>query len=134
MKNMALYRIEVGSADGIEVRNILGAVANETGLQTRFIGQIRIHQDHSTIEMPGDLPREMLDHLRTVYVGKKQMRISRNRGDAQGVSAAAPDREKKPKKAKTRPSRKPKSTKSKKPKGAGGKGKKAKPIKPKGDS
>jgi len=120
IKNMALYRIEVGSADGIEVRNILGAVANETGLQTRFIGQIRIHQDHSTIEMPGDLPKEMLDHLRSVYVGKKQMRISRESGRG-GRPSPAPERVaseggKKPKRAKTRPSRKPKSTKKKKPK------------------
>ncbi len=90
IKNMALYRIEAGSADGIEVRNILGAVANETGLQTRFIGQIRIHTDHSTIEMPNDLPREMLDHLRTVYVGKKQMRISRTRPDGRGGSEGTP--------------------------------------------
>jgi ATP-dependent RNA helicase DeaD len=136
IKNMALYRIEVGSADGIEVRNILGAVANETGLQTRFIGQIRIHQDHSTIEMPGDLPKEMLDHLRTVYVGKKQMRISRNSGGTQGAqaspaAASGPSREKKPKKSKARPSRKPKSTKSKKPKSAATKSKKPKPAKPK---
>lgn len=129
IKNMALYRIEVGSEDGIEVRNILGAVANETGLQTRFIGQIRIHQDHSTIEMPGDLPHEMLDHLRTVYVGKKQMRISRDSGRGARPAdpreaAPGPERSKKPKKPKARPSRNPKSTKSKKPK-------KAKPIKPK---
>jgi len=118
IKNMALYRIEVGSGDGIEVRNILGAVANETGLQTRFIGQIRIHQDHSTIEMPGDLPREMLDHLRTVYVGKKQMRISRDSGGGPRHSASdpAPERDKKPKKPKARPSRKPKSKKPKKAK------------------
>jgi ATP-dependent RNA helicase DeaD len=117
IKNLALYRIEVGSADGIEVRNILGAVANETGLQTRFIGQIRIHPDHSTLEMPADLPREMLNHLHSVYVGKKQMRISR---EGQPAFSGQP----------SRPG-KPKSPKPKKPKSAAAKAKKRKKTKPK---
>ncbi len=110
VRNMALYRIEAGSEDGIEVRNILGAIANETGMPTRFIGQIRIHPQYSTVEMPGDLPREMIDHLRTVYVGKKQMRISRNGGAAPAEAGASPARSRK--------------TKSKKPKKAAAKGKK----------
>jgi len=77
--NMALYRVEVGSADGVEVRNILGAVANETGLRSRFIGQIRIHPHFATIELPDDLPGHMIDHLKTVRVGQKPLRISRTR-------------------------------------------------------
>lgn len=78
-KHMALYKIEVGSNDGVEVRNILGAIANETGIHSRFIGQIRIHPGYSTVELPDDLPQKMLDHLRRTYVGKKQMKISRTK-------------------------------------------------------
>ncbi len=84
MKNMALYRIEIGSADGVEIRNIVGAVANETSIRSRFIGQIRIQQDFSTIELPDDLPQSIVDHLKTTHVGPKQMRISRIRNEGQG--------------------------------------------------
>ncbi len=81
LENMALYRIEIGSADGVEIRNIVGAVANETSIRSRFIGQIRIHQDFSTIELPDDLPQTIVDHLKTTHVGAKQMRISRIRNE-----------------------------------------------------
>ncbi len=125
VSNLALYRVEVGSADGVEVRNILGAVAHETGLANRFIGQIRIHPGHSTIELPDDLPRHMLDHLRTVYVAQKPLRISRTRyeeapgrpdqhraaatpGTRPGPAGKAKPRQEKPRPAKPRKSRKPK--------------------------
>ena len=75
-RNMILYRIDAGSADGVEVRNIVGAVTNESGLRNRFIGQIRIHPDHSTIELPDDLPPAMIEHLKKVYVGGKAMQMS----------------------------------------------------------
>ena len=77
--NMALYRIAVGSNDGVEVRNIVGAIANETGIKSRYIGQIRIHPDHSTVEMPDDLPKNAIIKLKTVYVAGRAMKFARER-------------------------------------------------------
>jgi len=77
---MALYRIEVGSSDGLEIRNIVGAVANESGLDSRNIGQIRIHPKYATVELPDNMPRHIAEHLRKVYVAGKPMKISRTRG------------------------------------------------------
>ena len=96
----------MGSDDGVEVRNILGAVANETGLRSRFIGQIRIHPRYSTIELPDDLPHNMLEHLRRVYVGQQALRISRARYEDQepaGRPAAPPVQAKVLKNRKTTP-------------------------------
>ena len=118
-RNQALYRLEVGSDDGVEVRNILGAVANETGLRSRFIGQIRIHPRYSTIELPDDLPQAMLEHLRRVYVGQKALQISRARFEDQepdGRPAAPPAKAKVLKNRKTTPAggrRKPAKAKGK---------------------
>lgn len=79
---MALYRIEVGSADGLEIRNIVGAVANETGLNSRFIGQIRIHPKYATVELPDGMPPHIMQHLQKTFVAGKPMKISRaKRGD-----------------------------------------------------
>ncbi|MCP4571169.1 MAG: DEAD/DEAH box helicase [bacterium] len=85
--NMALYRIEAGSKDGVEIRNIVGAIANETGLRNRFIGQVLIHPDYATVELPDDLPPKMIEHLKRTYVGHKAMKISRvrNEGPRQGA-------------------------------------------------
>ncbi len=111
---MVLYRIDSGSADGVEVRNIVGAVTHETGLKNRFIGQIRIHPDHSTIELPDDLPPAMIEHLKRVYVGGKAMKLARVR-DESGPEDGAPagkGPEGKPKSGKPRPE-KPKAGKVK---------------------
>ncbi|MFT5316690.1 MAG: ATP-dependent RNA helicase DeaD [Candidatus Krumholzibacteriia bacterium] len=85
-RRMALYRMEVGSTNGVEVRNIVGAIANETGLRSRYIGQIRIHPNYSTVELPDDVPHGMLDHLRKTIVGGKMMNLSpvRQGGGYQG--------------------------------------------------
>ncbi|MDI5754356.1 Rpn family recombination-promoting nuclease/putative transposase, partial [Salmonella enterica subsp. enterica serovar Montevideo] len=36
--DMQLYRIEVGRDDGVEVRHIVGAIANEGDISSRYIG------------------------------------------------------------------------------------------------
>ncbi len=36
--DMELYRIEVGRDDGVEVRHIVGAIANEGDISSRYIG------------------------------------------------------------------------------------------------
>ena len=35
------YRIEVGRTDGVQVKNIVGAIANEADIPSKFIGDIR---------------------------------------------------------------------------------------------
>jgi ATP-dependent RNA helicase DeaD len=103
--NMILYRLEVGSTDGVEVRNIVGAIANETGLRNRFIGQILIHPDYSTVELPHDLPRGMIEHLKKTYVGHKPLNISRARSHG---SSPGPDRKTEGTQPKPKPSSKSK--------------------------
>ncbi len=120
VKNMTLYRLDVGSGDGVEVRNIVGAIANETGLRSKFIGQIRIHPDYSTVELPDDLPRNMIEHLKNTYVGHKPLKIAPV-GHGTPFHAGGPDDQgPKPKKVK---SRKPVGPKKKKAKKAAGKSK-----------
>ena len=57
------YRIEVGHRDGVAPREIVGAIANEAGLEGRFIGRIAIEEDHSLVDLPEGMPREIFQHL-----------------------------------------------------------------------
>jgi ATP-dependent RNA helicase DeaD len=121
-RNMILYRIDSGSANGVEVRNIVGAVTNETGLRNRFIGQIRIHPEYSTIELPDDLPPAMIEHLKKVYVGGRAMKLSRARGDDAPETGRGKVERPKPKpkpRAKPKPKTKAKKAKPKKAKPTG---------------
>lgn len=56
--DMQLYRIEVGRDDGVEVRHIVGAIANEGDISSRYIGNIKLFASHSTIELPKGMPGE----------------------------------------------------------------------------
>ena len=74
---METFRVEVGHAHGVKPGNIVGAIANEAGLESRYIGRIDIHDDHSILDLPEGMPPEILAHLRKSWVVGQQLRISR---------------------------------------------------------
>jgi ATP-dependent RNA helicase DeaD len=71
------FRIEVGHAHGVKPGNIVGAIANEAGLDAKYIGRIEIHDDYSTLDLPDTMPDDLLKHLEKVWVSGQQLRISR---------------------------------------------------------
>ncbi|WUR12622.1 DEAD/DEAH box helicase [[Empedobacter] haloabium] len=73
---MRPYRIEVGSKHAATPSNIVGAIANESGLEARYIGRIEIFDDYSMLEMPDGMPPEIFQHLGKVWVGGQQLKIS----------------------------------------------------------
>lgn len=70
------YRIEVGHRDGVKPANIVGAIANEAGLSSEHIGQIKIHDDHSTVDLPEGMPKDVFNTLKKVWVAGRQLEIS----------------------------------------------------------
>jgi len=71
------YRIEVGHAHGVQPGNIVGAIANEAGLDGGNIGHIDIRRDHSFVDLPTGMPEETLASLQAVRVRGAELRISR---------------------------------------------------------
>jgi ATP-dependent RNA helicase DeaD len=53
---LATYRIDVGKRHKVEPRQIVGALANEGGLNRRDFGHIQIRPDFSLVELPAELP------------------------------------------------------------------------------
>ncbi|WP_338770355.1 DEAD/DEAH box helicase [Massilia sp. METH4] len=86
---MATYRIEVGYEDGVKPGNIVGAIANEGGVDSKFIGRIEIFEDYTVLDMPDDLPADVLDTLTQVRVAGRPLRIRRD-GEAAPAAAPAP--------------------------------------------
>lgn len=72
---MDRYRIEVGCDDGVKPGNIVGAVANEAGIEGRHIGPINIFDSYSTIDLPEGMPRDIYETLQGVRVAGKQLRL-----------------------------------------------------------
>ncbi|MFZ1640696.1 MAG: DbpA RNA binding domain-containing protein, partial [Candidatus Contendobacter sp.] len=71
------YRLEVGHQHGATPQNIVGAIANEAGIESRHIGRIEIHDDYSTVDLPAGMPEEIFQHLKKVRVRQYPLNISR---------------------------------------------------------
>ncbi len=87
---MDLYRIEVGRADGVDVRHIVGAIANEGDIDSRNIGHIKLYDDYSTVELPKGMPKELLQVFNKTRVLNKQIRMTFV-SEAQGGERAGRD-------------------------------------------
>src|SRR3546814_12832420 len=99
---METFRIEVGHVHGVQPGNIVGAIANEADLESRYIGRIDIRDDYSLVDLPEGMPRELLEHLKRVYVSG-QDRQSVVEGKSVSVRVDLGGRRRLKKKTKTTP-------------------------------
>jgi ATP-dependent RNA helicase DeaD len=70
------YRIEVGHVHGVKPGNIVGAIANEAGLEGRHIGNVDIREDHSFVDLPEGMPKEIFRALKKVRVVGRELQIA----------------------------------------------------------
>jgi ATP-dependent RNA helicase DeaD len=77
--NMERFRIEVGWRDRVKPGNIVGAIANEAGLNGRSIGRIQIFDAHSLVDLPKGMPDEVFKGLQRLRVMNRELQISRVR-------------------------------------------------------
>ena len=75
--HMERFRLEVGWRDRVRPGNIVGAIANEGGLTGRSIGKIRIYDCHTTIDLPKDIPADVVANLQRLRVMNKELQLSR---------------------------------------------------------
>jgi ATP-dependent RNA helicase DeaD len=91
-EGMLTYRVEVGHNDDIQPKNLVGAIANEAGIESQYIGRISIMDDHSLIDLPEGMPKDIFQHLRKVWVNQKQLQISLADGSSDDSASSKPAR------------------------------------------
>ena len=69
------YRIDVGREHLASPRDIVGAIANEGGIDSRYIGQINLYEDYSTVELPANLPPDVVQTLRRARVRQQALNL-----------------------------------------------------------
>ena len=74
--NMTRYRVEVGHRDRVKPGNLVGAIANESGLQGRMIGRIQIFDNHSLVDLPKGMPEDVYNSLRRLKVMNRELQIT----------------------------------------------------------
>ncbi|MBF0302528.1 MAG: DEAD/DEAH box helicase [Desulfamplus sp.] len=76
-KGMERFTLDVGSIDGIKAGDIVGAIANEAGLDGKFISNIVIQDEKTTVDLPEGMPEDIFKLLKKVRVGKKKLNIAK---------------------------------------------------------
>jgi ATP-dependent RNA helicase DeaD len=85
------YRIEVGHNQRVKPGAIVGAIANEAGLDSAHIGHIDIRTDHTLVELPADVPGAVVKRLQRARVAGRPMGL-RRASEAGGSTGSRPER------------------------------------------
>jgi ATP-dependent RNA helicase DeaD len=76
-RDMERFRIEVGNKHEVKPNNIVGAIANEAGVDSQYIKNVTINEDHSILDLPIGMPRDLFRELKKVWVAGQQLQITR---------------------------------------------------------
>lgn len=74
---MERFVVMVGFQKGIKPGNIVGAIANEVDIESKYIGHIKIYDDFTSVDLPKDMPKESFNHLKKVRVCGIAMNITK---------------------------------------------------------
>ncbi|MBK6355655.1 MAG: DEAD/DEAH box helicase [Betaproteobacteria bacterium] len=85
--DMVRYRIDVGRDHGVQVKDIVGAIANEAGIESRFIGRIGLFDESSTVELPAGMPAEAANALKRTRVRGLPINLRPDEGRPDGGSS-----------------------------------------------
>ena len=92
-EGMERFRLEVGHNHEVQPNNIVGAIANEAGLDSQHIGRINIYDDYSVIDLPEGMPKDVFSDLKKVWVAGKQLNISLLKNEKKSGSSSPRERE-----------------------------------------
>ncbi|MBZ5487370.1 DEAD/DEAH box helicase [Halomonas aquamarina] len=79
-EGMTRYRVSVGHKDGVKPGQLVGALANEGGIEGARIGRIDIRNAFSVVELPSGLPATILTKMARARVAGRPLEISEDSG------------------------------------------------------
>lgn len=67
------YQLQVGREQGVQVKDIVGALANELGLTKGSIGAIKLAQGHTFVQLPKSMSADVTGKLRKLRIRQKEV-------------------------------------------------------------
>ena len=83
------YKVHVGHEHGVKPGQIVGAIANEAGIDSKFIGHIEIYNDFTTVDLPEGMPAEVMGILKKARVCQRPLDIEQFDGEVPEQSRRA---------------------------------------------
>lgn len=74
---MGRFLIHVGHRNRVKPGSIVGCIANEADLESKYIGDIEIRDSYSTVDLPADMPKEIMGVLARARVSNRPLQIER---------------------------------------------------------
>jgi ATP-dependent RNA helicase DeaD len=90
---MERFRLDVGYTHGVKPGNIVGAIANEAELESKYIGHIEIFDDFTIVDLPAGMPNEILRDLQKTWVCQRRLAITPLRVDGPRAPGAGAPRQ-----------------------------------------
>lgn len=72
---MVRYRLAVGRRDGVKPGQIVGAIANEANMDSKYIGEICIFDTFCTVDLPDGMPEETRQILASARVCGRNLEL-----------------------------------------------------------
>jgi len=82
-EGMVTYRLDVGMVHGVSPGNIVGAIANEAGLDSQHIGRIKLYDEYSTVDLPDGMPADTFQQLKKTRVCDRRLDLSLMAGSSE---------------------------------------------------
>ena len=79
-EGMVRLFINVGRKDGIQVRDIVGSIAGETGIQGKVIGKIDMYDKFTFVEVPVENQKEVLAAMKLAQIKGRRINIEPAKG------------------------------------------------------
>ena len=73
---MTRYILSVGYRDGVKPGNIVGAIANEADIESRYIGHIEIYEDYATVDLPAEMKSDSVEKLAKTRICGQRAEVS----------------------------------------------------------
>jgi ATP-dependent RNA helicase DeaD len=90
------YRLDVGRRDKVEPGSIVGAIANEGGIEGRFINNISIRDTFTLVDLPMGMPKEIFEQLKKTRVKGRPLNLREWSDEAPPRGARGASSEKRP--------------------------------------
>lgn len=88
--DLSVYRADVGQQHEVRPGDLVGAIANETGIHPDYIGSIQIRDRFSLIEMPTELPADVMQKLGKVWVRNRPLKLQLDQGGVTDINSRKP--------------------------------------------
>ncbi|UTW44103.1 DEAD/DEAH box helicase [bacterium SCSIO 12696] len=108
--DMVRYRLAVGRKDGVMPKDVVGCIANEADIDSKYIGRIQLYDVFTVVDLPAGMPKELLRELQKARICQKPIKIR------QWTDAPPPNKGGKPKGGQGKPGQSKKGPRKRKPK------------------